>query len=274
MKVGGRAPDGIVVPLNESEIRSGLATSRIGYSLHLLHEVDSTNEEAATLATRGAAEGTVVIAEAQRRGRGRLGRRWASPAEVGIYLSVILRPPSPPESAPALSLLGAVAVGEAIERMTGLEAALKWPNDLIVRGKKVAGISGEVATEAARLQHVVLGIGVNVNQLEADFEGELRQTATSLRIELGHRVDRTAMIRSICEGLDQWYDCFLSSGVPPILDRVRRRCLTLGREVVTRSGDEELRGLAVEVDEAGALVIRTADGTLHRLFAGDVTLTG
>ena len=96
----------------------------------------------------------------------------------------------------------------------------------------------------------------------------------SLQIELGHPVDRTAMIRSVCEGLDHWYDRFLSSGVAPILDRVRRRCLTLGREVVARSGDEELRGLAVEVDDAGALVVRSADGGLHRLFAGDVTLRG
>ncbi len=256
------------------ELRSGLVTSRIGHSLHLFHEVDSTNEEAAGLAAHGAPEGTVVIAEAQRRGRGRMGRRWASPEGLGIYLSVILRPPIPPQSAPALTLLGALGAAEAIERVAGLDAAIKWPNDLVIRGRKVAGILGEMAAEGPRLHHVVLGLGVNVNQVEADFEGELRQTATSLQIELGHPVDRTAMIRSVCEALDRWYDRFLTSGVVPILDRVRHRCLTLGREVVARSGDEELRGLAVDLGDAGALVIRNAGGALHRLSAGDVTLTG
>ena len=266
-------PEEIGVSLSELEVRSGLVTARIGNSFHLFHEVDSTNEEAASLAVRGAPEGTVVIADAQRRGRGRLGRRWASPGGVGIYLSVILRPPMPPHGAPALTLLGAVAVVEAIERMTGLEVGVKWPNDLIVRGRKVGGILGEVDAETSRLHHVILGIGINLNQDEADFEAKLRRTATSLRIESGHLVDRTAMIRSVCESLDTWYDRFLSSGVASILEGVRRRCLTLGREVVARSGDQELRGLAVEVDDAGALVIRDKAGQLQRLFAGDVTLT-
>jgi len=264
----------MMVPLGETALRSGLVTSRIGHSLYLFHEVDSTNEEAANLAARGAPEGTVVIAEAQRRGRGRMGRRWASPKGLGIYLSVILRPPISPNRTPVLSLLGALGVAEAIERTAGLEAALKWPNDLIVGGRKVGGLLGELCAEASRLQHVILGIGINVNQDEADFEAELRQTATSLKIESGRLVDRAAVIRSVCESLDHWYDRFLSSGVAAILDGVRRRCLTLGREVVARSGDQELRGLAVDLDDEGALMIRDGRGSLHRLYAGDVTLTG
>ncbi|HLC21107.1 MAG TPA: biotin--[acetyl-CoA-carboxylase] ligase [Candidatus Methylomirabilis sp.] len=274
MEVVGRGFQEIGAPLSEQEIRSGLATTRIGHAIRLFQVLGSTNDEAAALAASGAAEGTVVIAEAQRRGRGRMGRGWASPRGLGLYVSVILRPPIPPQEAPALTLMGAVAVADAIERTSGLAAWVKWPNDLVVRERKVAGILGEMAAEASRLHHVILGIGINVNQTEVDFEGELRQTASSLRIEVGHPVDRTAMVHSLCEHLDRWYQRFLSDGVATILERFRRRCVTLGRVVVARSGDQELRGLALELDGAGALVIRDTGGGLHRLLAGEVTLTG
>jgi BirA family biotin operon repressor/biotin-[acetyl-CoA-carboxylase] ligase len=270
----GQASQEIAAPLSEADIRSAIVTRRIGHAIHLYQAVDSTNDEAMALAARGALDGTVVIADAQRRGRGRMGRSWASPGGVGIYLSVILRPAIQPHDAPSLTLLGAVAVAEAIEEVTGLAAGVKWPNDLIVRGRKVGGILGEVAAEVSRLHYVVLGIGVNVNQTEANFEGELGHTATSLRIETGRLVDRTAMIRSLCESLDRWYNCFLSEGPAPVLERLRRSCLTLGRQVVARSGDQQLCGLAVDLDHAGALLIRDADQQLHRLIAGDVTLTG
>jgi BirA family biotin operon repressor/biotin-[acetyl-CoA-carboxylase] ligase len=270
----GRGFQEIGAPLAEQEIRSGLATTRMGHTIHLLQTVDSTNDEAKTLAVRGALEGTMVIADAQRRGRGRMGRLWASPGGVGIYLSVILRPAIQPHDAPSLTLLGAVAVAQAIEEVAGLAAGVKWPNDLIVRGRKLGGILGEVAAETSHLHYVVLGIGINVNQTEASFEGELGHTATSLRIETGRFVDRTVMIRSLCESLDRWYDCFLSEGPAPIIERLRQRCLTLGQRVVARSGDQELRGLAVDLDGSGALLIRDDDQRLHRLIAGDVTLTG
>jgi len=272
--VVGRGFQEIGAPLAEQEIRSGLATTRMGHTIHLLQTVDSTNDEAAALAARGALDGTVVIADAQRRGRGRMGRSWASPGGVGIYLSVILRPAIQPHEAPSLTLLGAVAVAEAIEEVTGLAAGVKWPNDLIVRGRKVGGILGEVAAEVSRLHYVVLGIGVNVNHTEESLGPEMRHIATSLRIEMGHLVDRTAMIRSLCETLDRWYDRFLSEGPAPIIERLRQRCLTLGQRVVARSGDQQLCGLAVDLDHAGALLIRDADQRLHRLIAGDVTLTG
>ncbi len=269
----GRGFQEIGDPLSEQKIRSGLATTRIGHAIRLFQVVDSTNDEAAKLAARGEPEGAVIIADAQRRGRGRMGRGWASPRGLGLYLSVILRPAIPPQEAPALTLMGAVAVADAIERTSGLAAGIKWPNDLVIRGRKVAGILGEMAAEASRLHPVILGIGINVNQTEADFEGELRQTASSLRIEVGHPVDRTALAQSLCESLDGWYNRFLSEGLAPILERVRRRCVTLGRVVVARSGDQELRGLALELDGGGALVIRDAGGGLHRLLAGEVTLT-
>ena len=272
--MAGQVSQEIAAPLSEADIRSGIVTRRIGQVIHLLHVVDSTNDEAKALAVRGALEGTVVIADAQRRGRGRMGRSWTSPHGVGVYLSVILRPAIQPHDAPSLTLLGAVAVAEAIEEVASLAAGVKWPNDLIVRGRKVCGILGEVAAEASHLHYVVLGIGINVNQTEASFEGELGHTATSLRIETGRLVDRTAMIRSLCERLDRWYHCFLSEGPAPIIERLQQRCLTLGQRVVARSGDQQLCGLAVDLDHAGALLIRDDDQRLHRLIAGDVTLTG
>jgi BirA family biotin operon repressor/biotin-[acetyl-CoA-carboxylase] ligase len=272
--VAGQVSQEIAAPLSEADIRSGIVTRKIGQVIHLFHVVDSTNDEAKALAVRGALDGTVVIADSQRHGRGRMGRVWASPAGVGVYLSVILRPAIQPHDAPSLTLLGAVAVAEAIEEVTGLAAGVKWPNDLIVRGRKVGGILGELAAEASHLHYVVLGIGVNVNHAEESLGPEMRHIATSLRIETGRLVDRTAMIRSLCESLDRWYNCFLSEGPAPIIERLRQRCLTLGQRVVARSGDQQLRGLAVDLDHAGALLIRDADQQLHRLIAGDVTLTG
>jgi len=267
-------PLDVCAPLQESAIKAGLMTRRIGVAIHLFQEVESTNDEAATLAGRGESEGTMVIAERQQRGRGRLGRRWESPMGLGLYLSVILRPPIPPQDATMLTLLGAVAGAEAIERTTGLTIALKWPNDLILHGRKVGGILGEMAAEDARLLYVILGIGINVNQTETDFPGELRQIATSLRVEADHPIDRAAMVRSFCESLDEWYERFLSAGSQPVLEQVRHRCLTVGRMVAARSGDEEMSGFAVELDDRGRLVIRDAMGVLHHLVAGDVTLAG
>ncbi len=264
----------ILAPLEESAIRTGLTTRRIGAAIHLFQEVESTNDEAAALAGSGAADGTIIIAEAQRCGRGRMGRRWQSPTGLGLYLSVILRPPIQPAGAPVLTLMGAVAAADAIERTTGLTAALKWPNDLIVHERKVGGMLGEMAVEGSRIYHVILGIGINVNQTKADFDEELRGIASSLRIETGHPVDRTTMVRSFCESLDGWYERFLCDGMPPILEYARRRCLTLGRPVTACSGDQEVSGMAVELDGDGRLVVRDAKGALHRLLAGDVTLTG
>ncbi len=269
-----RAFQEIGTPLSEQEISSGLVTKRIGSDIHVLQTVDSTNDEAGSLANSGAVEGTVVIAEQQRHGRGRMGRRWASPRGVGLYLSVILRPPIPPHDAPVSALLAAVAVADAIEHRIDLLVRVKWPNDLIIHERKVGGILGEVAADASRLHHVILGIGINVNQTEADFEDELQQTATSLRIESGRLIDRTAILQSLLQGLDRWYDRFLCEGVAPVIDSVQRRCLTLGRQVVARSHDQQVRGIAVELDATGALMIRDANGQLHRLFAGDVTLVG
>jgi BirA family biotin operon repressor/biotin-[acetyl-CoA-carboxylase] ligase len=269
-----RGVQAVGADLRKLDILSGLTTKRIGDPLYLLQEVDSTSGEAALLAVHGASEGTVVIARAQRRGRGRMGRQWSSPPGLGVYLSVILRPPILAQQVPALALLGAAAAAEAIERVTGLATRIKWPNDLIVRDRKAGGVLGEAAVEGASLQHVILGIGLNVNQTEADFEENLRTIATSLRIESGRVIDRIVTIRSLCESLDAWYDRFLSDGIGPILERIRQRCLTLGRRIVGRSGHEEVRGLAVGIDDVGALVVRDLEGRTRRLVAGDVTLTG
>jgi BirA family biotin operon repressor/biotin-[acetyl-CoA-carboxylase] ligase len=203
-----------------------------------------------------------------------MGRPWASPPGLGIYLSVVLRPAISAQQAPVLALLGAMASAEAVDRAAALDTGIKWPNDLIIRDRKVGGVLGEAAIEGSAVQYVILGVGLNVNQTDADFEADLRSSATSLRIESGRCIDRSAMTRLLCERLDAWYERFLSDGSAPILDGVRARCATLGRQVVAGSGDREVRGLAVEIDDAGALVIRDAQGQLRRLFAGDLTLTG
>jgi BirA family biotin operon repressor/biotin-[acetyl-CoA-carboxylase] ligase len=260
--------------LRGSDLGLELVTKRVGASVYLFETVDSTNEEAARLAAGGATEGTIVLAEGQRRGRGRMGRRWSSPPRLGLYLSVVLRPAIPPQSAPALALLGAVASCEAIERVANLEAEIKWPNDVVMRGRKVGGVLGEIDADPARIRHVILGIGLNLNQGEGDFEAELRPVATSLRIESGRYVDRIEVTRAVCECLDRWYDRFLVDGVDSVIEAVRRRCRTLGQGVVARVAGHALRGVAVDMDGDGALMIRDDDGRVRRLVAGDVTLAG
>jgi BirA family biotin operon repressor/biotin-[acetyl-CoA-carboxylase] ligase len=237
---------------------------RFGAVRHELGEVDTTQAVARDLADAGATEGTVVVAEHQRAGRGRSGRSWLDRPGENLLLSLILRPTIRAAEVPQLALLAAVGVAEAIEQVTGLGPAIKWPNDLLLVGRKCAGILAEAASDGAIVTRAILGVGINVNQRE--FPVELADGATSLALVLGWPVDRRALLAAVLARLEHWYEILRDDGFKPIHPEWCRRSVTLGREVAAG----EIRGTAIALDHDGALVVRLPSGVTGRLVAGEV----
>jgi BirA family biotin operon repressor/biotin-[acetyl-CoA-carboxylase] ligase len=262
------SPD-LLIP---AEISAGLNSVRIGRRLVCYRETGSTNDDAFKLAEEGAEEGTVVVAEAQRRGKGRLGRRWESPAGLNLYCSVILRPPILPARAAQLTFLSVVAAARAIEAVTSLRPSIKWPNDLLLGGKKVAGLLNEMSAETEKVNFIVLGIGININMDRDQFPDDLRHPATSLFLEAGKPVRRLDLARALLETLDTLYDSYLLNGYGPVREEWLARCNFLGRRIRVTFQDKELQGTAEGIDEEGALLVRAPDGRLERVLAGDVTI--
>jgi BirA family biotin operon repressor/biotin-[acetyl-CoA-carboxylase] ligase len=245
-------------------------THRIGRTVVYLEETDSTNLQARRLAEKGAAEGTVVIADAQTAGRGRLGRNWVSPPRVNLYLSVVLRPSLAPHQAPQITLLSSLAVAEAIEACSGLAATVKWPNDVLLHGRKVAGLLGEIAASMAGLDFIVLGMGLNVNTSPDQLPSRRLYPATSIAVEKGERVARRPLAEELLKRLDLHYDTFLQQGFAPIRAPWQRRCAMLGQHIEIDNGAALLSGEAVGIDGDGALRLRLADGRIERLLSGDI----
>ncbi|CEP68974.1 Biotin--acetyl-CoA-carboxylase ligase [Moorella glycerini] len=254
------------------EVAAGLKTSWLGRNLYYYDEVGSTNQVAKELADGGAPEGTVVIAEAQTGGRGRRGRSWLSPPHKGIWFSVILRPRVTPALASQLTLLAAVAVAAAIRRHTGLPPGIKWPNDLLAGGRKVCGILTEIKAEIDAIEYVVLGTGLNVNMEAGDFSPEVRPLATSLFLELGRPVARLPLFQEILYQLEKWYERWQEEGFDPVRRAWKEASVTLGREVEVNSWREVFRGVAVDIDAEGALLVRGGGGEVRRFNSGEVSL--
>ncbi len=263
----------VAVPdrLRALELRPLLNTHDVGQVLHCFEEVGSTNDEAKALADGDAGHGEVVVAERQTEGRGRRGRTWISPPRRNVAFSVILRPEElPPTRAPELTLVAAVAVCDAL-RHSGVDAGIKWPNDLLVGGRKIAGILTEMSAEADRVHWVVVGVGVNVNARLEDFPEELQGEATSLLLEREQPAPRALFLAACLTELEGWYDRHAEEGFAPIRQAWRDRSVTLGREVVVRTDGQDVTGLAEDIDESGALLVRTGAG-LVRITSGDVAL--
>jgi BirA family transcriptional regulator, biotin operon repressor / biotin---[acetyl-CoA-carboxylase] ligase len=237
-------------------------------------EVDSTQRVARDLARAGAPAGTIVIAEAQTAGRGRLGRSWHSPSGVNLYLSAILRPPIAPALVPQLALVAGLAVAECVRAETGLAAAIKWPNDVLVQGRKVAGILTEMEAEMERVHHVVAGIGVNLNAARAAFPGELRARATSLRLAAGRPVDRAAFTGHLLAALEARYGSYLARGFSAMRDDWESYSCLTGRRVRVTAADGTTSGEVLGIDTDGALRLRDREGRTRRILAGEVTLRG
>jgi len=259
--------------LHADDLLSRLGQTRVvGRDIRVFQETTSTNDVVEKLARDGVKEGVVVFAEAQTKGRGRLGRRWLSPPGQGLWFSVLLRPNFEPQHATRLTVGAATAVVRALRSQTGLSPAVKWPNDILIGGKKLAGILTELSAELDRVRYVVLGIGVDVNLSQSDFPPALRRLATSLRLELGRPCDRAELAVAILRELDVDYARVCGGEFEAVAVEWEACCATLGREVLIAVGDRQVRGWAESLDASGALLLRTQHGHLERIIGGDVTL--
>ncbi len=249
--------------LYAAEVRNGLQTRLIGCRVVHFEATTSTNTVARQLAEEGVEEGTVVVTETQTRGKGRLGRQWVTPPG-GAWLSVILKPAIDPAHAAGITLLAAVSVAKAL-RQSGVEAVIKWPNDVLVNGKKICGILTEMSAETDAVSFIVLGIGVNLNN-DVPLE-----TATTIKAELGHRIDRVKFVQGLLESLEEDYLTFKEQGFTPILWSWRRYSDTLGRPVEVTYQGEIIKGVAQDVSDDGALNVKTKDGSVRKIVSGDCT---
>ena len=247
-------------------------TKVIGRDIRVFEETTSTNDVIEKLARDGVREGAVVFAESQTNGRGRLGRKWMSPTHKGLWFSILLRPELSPQETTRLTVASATALRRAIKNVTGISAEIKWPNDLLIGGKKVVGILTEMSAEVDRVRHVILGIGVDANQDAAEFSPELRKIATSLKVETGKEVCRAELATEILRDLDFDYERICSGKFTKVADEWETGCLTIGKNVSVQMGARLIRGCAEALDDDGALLVRTEHGHLERVIGGDVTL--
>ncbi|PLR80463.1 biotin--[acetyl-CoA-carboxylase] ligase [Bacillus canaveralius] len=258
--------------VSADEVRLGLKTAFAGQNIHYEETVQSTQKIAHSLAFDGAEEGTVILAEEQLSGRGRLDRKWYSPKYTGIWMSVILRPNILPSKAPQLTLLTAVAVVQAIEEMTGLSPQIKWPNDILINGRKVTGILTELQADADRIISIIIGIGINVNQQEQDYPEDIRTIATSLSIEKGDKLSRAALIRMVLTRLEKLYLLYLEKGFYPIKLLWEGYAISIGKEITARTLTGNISGRALGITDEGVLMIEDSAGKVHHIYSADIEL--
>jgi len=258
--------------LHADDLLARLGTTKvIGRDIRVFEETTSTNDVIEKLARDGVKEGVVVFAESQTKGRGRLGRKWMSPTHQGLWFSVLLRPKLSPQETTQLTVASATALRRAIKKVTGLAADIKWPNDLLIGGKKVVGILTEMSAEVDCVRHVILGIGVDVNQ--GDFPPELHALATSLKIAAGgENICRAELATEILRELDADYARIGAGKFSQLADEWETACATIGKKVSVQMGSRQIRGCAEALDDDGALLVRTEHGHLERVIGGDVTL--
>lgn len=256
-----------------SEIECG-QPGHIGWRVHYFDEVGSTQRVAAELADQGADQGIVVIAESQSAGRGRMGRQWHSPPGVNLYMTIVLRPRIPVAEVPRLSLVAGVGVAEALETVACGMVALKWPNDVWLKGRKTGGIIAEAVTDARQqLACVLLGVGLNVNLPAADIPPELRDRATSVRAAIGRPCDRIELAATLFNRLDSRYMETETYGFGAVRSAWERYSALTGKSVTIVDGGTRLWGTVEGIDEDGALLLN-ADGRVRRILTGDVSVEG
>jgi len=260
-----------IEPLRLSKVRDGLRTKILGHCLLYFRELTSTNDLAKELAVNGAREGTVILAETQTRGRGRLKREWKSP-KGGIWLSIILRPKVEPKHAPKLTLMASVAVAKTINKLFPLRAEIKWPNDVLISYKKVCGILTEAKTKGDALDFAVVGIGINANFSVDALPTSLRGSSTTLKEELKKEVGRESLLRTLLEETEFYYTAFSKRKFHTILREWRSLASFLGSYVKIATNEEKIEGWATGIDHDGALMLRLKDQTIRKVMTGDLTI--
>lgn len=262
--------------LTATEIQYDLRTKWLGKSVLAYRSVKSTNDIAAEMANAGMAEGTVIVAEQQTAGRGRLGRSWYSPIGNGIYVSVIFRPAFEPEHAPGMAIMTVLALLDAVINCSPSDfrlkaARIKWPNDLLIGEKKVAGILTELSTEDKQISHVVVGIGINVNETDDDFPEDIADIATSLRRELDRKVNRVALLQAFLRNLEKQYETYLIHRLEKDHNKIRQYSSLIGRDIILQAGRSRIEGHVNDIDAEGRLVLKTASG-VETVIAGEVSV--
>lgn len=253
------------------EVKKKLKTKIMGREVLSYRSLGSTNQLGFRLAEAGAKEGTLIVADEQTKGRGRMGKSWYSPPGLGLWMSIILRPDIPPFKAPGLSICAGLALAQTIKKLTGLDAKIKWPNDCLVNGLKVGGILLELSAELDRTDFVIAGIGVNVNHLPRDFPKKLSARATSIRMEWGEEIGRVKLLTSFLKRFEAIYLDFKKKGLAPQRPSIKRFSSLLGRKVAVKFGKEKIEGIAQDIDDSGSLLIRAAGGE-RVVRAGEVTV--
>lgn len=254
-----------------NQLQDSLRTKYLGRNILFSREVDSTNDWAKELAQYGAQEGTVVIAETQMKGHGRLGREWVSPTG-GLWFSLILRPKLHPSEAVRLTFMAGLAVAKVLHEVFDLRVEAKWPNDLLVKGRKICGILTEMNTTGENVNFVVIGVGVNTNfDVQKALPENLRGSATSLERELSRKIHSEKILKSLLEEMEKLYERFMKKGFNPILREWKNYADFLGCQVEVTSPTGKSAGLALDVDRDGALVLKLEDGATKRVFVGDIS---
>jgi BirA family transcriptional regulator, biotin operon repressor / biotin---[acetyl-CoA-carboxylase] ligase len=257
--------------LSSTEISYHLTSRTMGAVVKSFRTTKSTNDIASQLADDGAPEGTIVTADEQTKGRGRLGRTWHSPAGMGIYASIVLRPAFKPEEAPAVSLMTALALVDSITELGVHDVKIKWPNDILIGGKKVAGILTELSADRGRINHLVVGVGINVNHRSDDFPDDIRAFATSLRRVLKHKVSRVGLLARFLALLEKEYMLYSKDRLRKSHKRLVAYSSLIGQSVAVQAGRTVISGIARDIDATGALVLQTANGAVT-VNAGEVTV--
>ncbi len=249
-----------------SEVQFQLKTKVFGKKIVYFDSLESTMDEAFQLAMKGADEGTVVCCETQTKGKGRMGRKWSSPKGKGLYFSLILRPRMGPSQAARLTLMSAVALCEALRQETKMDVNIKWPNDLLIDGKKIAGILTELSAEMDGIRFVVIGVGINVNTPKS----LLLDTATSVKDEIGISFSRIALFQSVLRSLEKWYRKVKDGDFGEVIDKWKELSSTLGRDICLQDQGGNVSGLAVDLSDDGALLIQNQEGIVIKRMTGDV----
>ncbi len=259
--------------LTYGEIQEWLNTDYIGRIVYYYDTITSTNIEAKKIAP-SEKEGTILVSESQTAGRGRLGRRWQSPKGKGIWMSIILKPKIPPIQVAKMTLIGAVAVNLALKDM-GIDSYIKWPNDIVINGKKVCGILTEMSCELNMINYVIMGIGINVNLGKDDFKGEVFDTGTSLKIETGKEINRKELLAKVLNKFEELYIPFVEKNdLSKVIEISKENSILLGKEVRIICNDKEKIGKAIDINEEGELVIEYRNGEIENVLSGEVSVRG
>ncbi|WP_112181165.1 biotin--[acetyl-CoA-carboxylase] ligase [Paraliobacillus zengyii] len=256
--------------MSKNTLQWGLKTKWLGKSMVYQEKMPSTQTKANKLAQDGYAHGTVVIADRQESGRGRMNRSWFSNNDLGAWLSIILRPDVPPLQAPQFTLVAATVLAELIEEEVGVTPTIKWPNDILIHGKKVAGILTEMQAEQDNINHIVIGIGLNVNQTADSFEEEISQFATSLKIEVEKTLKKQELIQALLQRFEEAYDRYLLMGFSETKSKWESFGYKINKEIVYKAGNVEKQGIIRGISADGALRIENEQNQIEVLYSAEI----